>query len=1201
MWGCLEWREISLIPQGRVPRTPDRKSVLRRSPPLFNPRSGAAVSTVLCLLALACSSTPTQPDPDPDPPAVASVVVTPDSTSIEVGSTQTYAASTRDASGNTLSGRAITWTTADAAVATVSATGVVTGVGSGTTTVSATSEGVTGGATVVVVPIPVASVDVAPDSVSLNVSETVTLSATTLDGSGGALTGRTVTWTSTDVAVATVDGVSGLVTAASAGSTSVVATSEGVSDTAVVVVVDNSLPVGYTKVWRSDASDTDWSNAVNWLPAGEPTEADTVFILAGANQPLLGKADTIAGFGQEMGSAVDVGANTLMVSGDVLADGNGIVGSGTLELTGSGVLQGTVPRLSVVSSYALGGPTGVTGTLTVSDSGVLTVAGQALAVGGSMSIQSGGLLVMTDAADEVDIDGHVTFGGASTAGTMTAGTLRVAGNFTTLGSSVQSFQASGTHRTVLDGAAPQTVSFFFPGVTLDRSYFNDLELAGGDVTMASNMEVNGDLTMLNPTSLTGDEGLVAWGALTTPAGSDVSPTRVALGGDYTIAGTFSPQEAVFFGTGQLIPPTLDYQDVTVLGTVSLTAATSLTGTLTVSDSGVLTVAGQALAVGGSMSIQSGGLLVMTDAADEVDIDGHVTFGGASTAGTMTAGTLRVAGNFTTLGSSVQSFQASGTHRTVLDGAAPQTVSFFFPGVTLDRSYFNDLELAGGDVTMASNMEVNGDLTMLNPTSLTGDEGLVAWGALTTPAGSDVSPTRVALGGDYTIAGTFSPQEAVFFGTGQQIPPTLDYQDVTVLGTVSLTAATSLTGTLTVSDSGVLTVAGQALAVGGSMSIQSGGLLVMTDAADEVDIDGHVTFGGASTAGTMTAGTLRVAGNFTTLGSSVQSFQASGTHRTVLDGVAPQTVSFFFPGVTLDRSYFNDLELAGGDVTMASNMEVNGDLTMLNPTSLTGDAGLVAWGALTTPAGSDVSPTRVALGGDYTIAGTFSPQEAVFFGTGQLIPPTLDYQDVTVLGTVSLTGATSLTGTLTVSDGGALTVAGQALAVGGSMSTESGGLLVMTDAADEVDIDGHVTFGGASTAGTMTAGTLRVAGNFTTLGSSVQSFQASGTHRTVLDGVAPQTVSFFFPGVTLDRSYFNDLELAGGDVTISSGAASLGDVSLTGAMTMNATFTFEMAADLTLGLGSNLVNNGTINITGTCTDLGATVTGTGGGNNACIIP
>ncbi|MGH6690543.1 MAG: Ig-like domain-containing protein, partial [Gammaproteobacteria bacterium] len=92
-----------------------------------------------------------------------------------------------------------------------------------------------GDSAVVTVPVPVASVTVAPASASLTVGQTVQLAATLRDSAGAALTGRGVTWSSSAPAVATVGG-SGLVTATGAGSATVAATSEGKSGTAAITV-----------------------------------------------------------------------------------------------------------------------------------------------------------------------------------------------------------------------------------------------------------------------------------------------------------------------------------------------------------------------------------------------------------------------------------------------------------------------------------------------------------------------------------------------------------------------------------------------------------------------------------------------------------------------------------------------------------------------------------------------------------------------------------------------------------------------------------------------------------------------------------------------------------------------------------------------------------------------------------------------------
>jgi hypothetical protein len=72
---------------------------------------------------------------------VATVVVTPPAVTIIAGATSQLSATLKDASGNALTGRTITWTSSANAVATVSATGNVTGVTLGSATITATAEG----------------------------------------------------------------------------------------------------------------------------------------------------------------------------------------------------------------------------------------------------------------------------------------------------------------------------------------------------------------------------------------------------------------------------------------------------------------------------------------------------------------------------------------------------------------------------------------------------------------------------------------------------------------------------------------------------------------------------------------------------------------------------------------------------------------------------------------------------------------------------------------------------------------------------------------------------------------------------------------------------------------------------------------------------------------------------------------------------
>ena len=169
------------------------------------------------------------------PLPVASVSVTPATATIGVGQTAQYAAITRDAFGNPLGGRTVTWSSSNPGVATVNGAGQATGVAVGSATLTATSEGKSGTAAILVTNVPVASVTVSPATASVPAGQTVQLTATLKDANGNTLTGRTVTWSSDNTAVATVSG-SGLVSGVVAGAATITATSEAKTGTSAITV-----------------------------------------------------------------------------------------------------------------------------------------------------------------------------------------------------------------------------------------------------------------------------------------------------------------------------------------------------------------------------------------------------------------------------------------------------------------------------------------------------------------------------------------------------------------------------------------------------------------------------------------------------------------------------------------------------------------------------------------------------------------------------------------------------------------------------------------------------------------------------------------------------------------------------------------------------------------------------------------------------
>ena len=174
-----------------------------------------------------------------NPAAVGSVTVAPSSQSVVAGSTTSspFVATVRDGSGNMLTGRVVTFQSSDNTIATVDNSGNATGVAAGSVTITATSEGHDGTASLTVTAVPVASVDMSPALATIiNSGGTVQFTATPRDAGGTALTGRTITWTSSDPGTATVD-ANGLMTAIVDGIVTITAHCEGVDSNATVVTI----------------------------------------------------------------------------------------------------------------------------------------------------------------------------------------------------------------------------------------------------------------------------------------------------------------------------------------------------------------------------------------------------------------------------------------------------------------------------------------------------------------------------------------------------------------------------------------------------------------------------------------------------------------------------------------------------------------------------------------------------------------------------------------------------------------------------------------------------------------------------------------------------------------------------------------------------------------------------------------------------
>ncbi len=260
----------------------------------------------------------------PPPAPVASVAVALNPSSINVGETASSTATLRDANGNVLTGRTVTWSSANSTVATVSANGTVTAMSAGTASIIATSEGQTGAATETVnatAPAPVASITLSASNTTLAVGATMQVTITLKDAAGNVLTGRTIGWTSSNTAIATVS-TTGLVKAVSAGAVVITASSEG--KTATIEFTVSPAPVAAVAVTLSSAS----------LVVGQTAQA-TAKLTDAAGNLLTGRTMVWSSSSPAVASVSSAGVVTALAAGttSIMATSEGKSGSAAMTVT----------------------------------------------------------------------------------------------------------------------------------------------------------------------------------------------------------------------------------------------------------------------------------------------------------------------------------------------------------------------------------------------------------------------------------------------------------------------------------------------------------------------------------------------------------------------------------------------------------------------------------------------------------------------------------------------------------------------------------------------------------------------------------------------------------------------------------------------------------------------------------------------------
>lgn len=255
-------------------------------------------------------------------PILESIQITPANTSIANGLSQQYVATGYydDSSTQDLSDT-VTWSSSNAGVATLNASGLATTLSTGTTNISADYDSIISNtATLTVTAALLESIAITPStpSVAKGLTQQFTSMGTYTDGSDIDIT-NTVTWNSTDTGVATINST-GLATGLSAGSSDVYASLSGITSTSETLTITSaelvsiaitpgaaSIPQASAQQFTAtgsytDASTSDLTNVASWQSSNLSTA--TISSSGLANSLVAGSTSVTAEYNSVTSPAV---------------------------------------------------------------------------------------------------------------------------------------------------------------------------------------------------------------------------------------------------------------------------------------------------------------------------------------------------------------------------------------------------------------------------------------------------------------------------------------------------------------------------------------------------------------------------------------------------------------------------------------------------------------------------------------------------------------------------------------------------------------------------------------------------------------------------------------------------------------------------------------------------------------------------------
>jgi hypothetical protein len=816
---------------------------------------------------------------------------------------------------------------------------------------------------------------------------------------------------------------------------------------------------------------------------------------------------------------------------------------GALAVTGTfGVSAGTL---------TLGGDIDASGSISISG-GNLVLNGHHVHTASAFNTSGGGVFTMTNSADILDIDGDATIDNGDSRGRLTAGLMHVRGNFVAAANSFEAFSPGGDHTVVFDGVALQTVSMFYPGAGTSNRHFQNII-----VDNPTELKFLSDPYILGTISSTSPSLIVTGPSRTAHIYGGMSGLNGG-GGRWQIATTI-PETGTTTLADHLATALVINRSYALAGNLIVT------GSLRVTSGGNLSLSGRELTVNGNAQTDGGGIFHMTSAADRLFVNGNISIDNGDSRGHLTAGEMWLTGDFTVGSNSFEAFAPEGTHKVIFNGTTLQTTSMFYPGAGTSARHFQNVAFSNSaGVSFSSDHYINGTATILSGTGAITGAGRtvrVAGGISDLAGGSQWDVATTAING----AATVMPAEI----TNLQVEATWTTPSaLDVTGTLFVTAPLTLgapldvTGSATIGSAGNLILNGRVMTVGDDFATTSGGVFTMTNAADVLDVADDVNLDNGNSVGRLTNGNMYVGGDFSVGANSFEAFSPSGLHTVIFNGGPLQTVNMFYPGETTSTRHFQNVDIATAT-----------ELRFLSDTYVLGTIDLSSTGTVTAP-GRVAHVYTGIIGAD---GGRWQAATTIPHSSTTALPNALT-TTLIINRTFNLARDIVLTGPLQIVSSGDFVMNGFDITVTGDFSVSGGGLFTMTNAGDRLIVAGNTTIDNGNSNGHLTAGEMRLSGNFSVGSNSFEAFAPSGSHTLVFEGTGLQTVSMFYPGFGGSLRHFQNvtiLNASASGVQMDSNISIAGNMDIYGRLVVSSGKIVDVFGNLDLENGSYLVNNGTL--------------------------